>query len=183
MRLKRVPFWRVFRQAGADAREAFGDAAAQLEVLGHWMVVTPVSDCDVDLASSRFFKSIAENVDGDEKRENFTRMIHALYRAAKHSDYGEQLMQIGMQCKIAHSFTFRGGTQKVWELKRGKKDRIYFFTFSPLIGGKSRPLIVLLVAEHKNSRTTPEHVKRHAESVIKDCLDPQVKLEICKESS
>lgn len=184
MLLKLVPLSVVFAKAGLNAIDALGKPVVdKLDAPGACLLVTSVADCSQSLDGTKFFKSILDNVDDEEKRSNFATMVGKLYRAAQFEDFSSELANIGVTSKPAHSFTYVNKTHKVWELKQGKKDRIYFFTLRYLMDGKNRTLIVLLLAEHKNSKTTPDAVKNHAELVMKNCLNPQLNLVICKEES
>lgn len=117
-----------------------------------WQVGCVVAD--VDAAKTKFQRSIERHVDDRDKRKSFATMVGALFDAVCHDDYQDALQGGSVACKVAKQFRFDGHNHKLWELKYGKKDRLYFF---PITTGKPRT-IVLLMAFHKKDQRTPEEV-------------------------
>lgn len=125
--------------------------------------------------SGRFFRSVGDHVDSADKKANFTTMIAELCDAIEVDDYQGALKEAGVvSVKIAHSFEYAKQKHHVWELKYGKKDRIYFYPFP------QRRLIFLLMAYHKKDQQTPKNeVCNPCESDIKLILDPRGNIEFC----
>ncbi|MFY3681800.1 hypothetical protein ACOTD7_19325 [Achromobacter xylosoxidans] len=117
-----------------------------------WQVGCVVAD--VNAAKSKFQRSVEKHVDDRDKRKSFATMVGALFDAVCHDDYQEFLSDGNVACKIAKQFKFDGHNHNLWELKYGKKDRLYFF---PITNGQQRT-IVLLMAFHKKDQRTPEEV-------------------------
>lgn len=142
------------------------------------MMCTPVGAKDVDIKASKFYKSITEHVDDPEKKGNFATLLNSLSQACRERNYQEVLKGSNVFVKIAFSFEHSGKGCKVWELKSGKKDRVYFFTCEVVVDGKNLNLIVLLLAYHKKDQTTPDDVCRYAKSVMREfiCNKPNIGL-------
>ena len=117
-----------------------------------WQVGCVVAD--VDAPKSKFQRSVEKYVDDREKRKSFVTMVGALFDAVCHDDYQGSLSDGNVACKVAKQFKFDGNNHNLWELKYGKKDRLYFF---PITNGK-QCAIVLLMAFHKKDQRTPEEV-------------------------
>ena len=164
--------------AGIDVSKAIG--AAPRRTAPHWILVTPVGGRGA-LATYKFYRSVVDYVDDDEKRRSFGVVMNALGHAAQQSNYQEVLRGSQVDVKSAHNFTYGGQTHKVWELKYNKKDRVYFFPLQVRQGAVQRSAIVLLLAYHKKDQTTPKDVALGLESVMRKYLDPRASIEICRE--
>lgn len=117
-----------------------------------WQVGCVVADADA--AKTKFQRSIERHVDDRDKRKSFATMVGALFDSVCHDDYQGALQGGNVDCKVAKQFKFDGHNHNLWELKYGKKDRLYFF---PITNGNLRT-IVLLMAFHKKDQRTPEEV-------------------------
>jgi hypothetical protein len=168
--------------------DALGHAGFSPDVLralpahqvGAWSIVTPVSSRSEQLASSKLYRSIAEHVDDDEKRANFAALMNGLFRAAGQENYQEVLRASSITMKVAHEFRFRNKTEKLWELKQGKKDRVYLYPLGIVGSNKERRrAIAVLLAWHKKDQTTPRDVVNYCEGTIKAHVNPQAQLEFC----
>jgi hypothetical protein len=142
-----------------------------------WDVLIVVKECDP--LSSRFQKSLSQNIDDSSKRSQIIKAIDELYRAICDEKYQDALAQSGVTCKVAHSFTYMNSTFKVWELKPSNKDRIYFFPLPEKMNG--RKTLFLLLAYHKKDQQTPKDIKDYCEESIKEILQSKEKISICKE--
>ncbi|KVE87770.1 hypothetical protein WI99_11610 [Burkholderia cepacia] len=100
-------------------------------------------------------------------------MVGELCSAIEVDDYQSALKGGSVSVKVAHQFQHGGRKHAVWELKYGKKDRIYFYPDSP------RRLIFLLMAYHKRDQHTPTEVKDACEADIKLIVDPKCNIEHC----
>ncbi|MGC5809333.1 hypothetical protein [Ralstonia pseudosolanacearum] len=140
-----------------------------------WKVTVLTTDCEA-LDATDFINSVQREVDDDEKAGNYITMLFALFSAIKQGDLEAAFSQLAVQCKEAHLFKYRGHGERLWELKYGKKDRIYFYYL-----GKPK-IIVLLEAHHKKDQTTPKAIKNRGESAIKKIVDGSDSIEFCKGS-
>lgn len=141
-----------------------------------WDVAIVVNDCSrVD--GGRFFKSVQDYVDDTEKKSNFALMLRTLFAAIEADNYQAEIKGTSVTCKKAHSFTYNKSSHILWELKQGKKDRIYFWTIK--IG--TRGFIVLSMAFHKKDQETPSEVTVPCEKEMRSFLDPKNQIEICPE--
>ncbi|WP_444633911.1 type II toxin-antitoxin system RelE/ParE family toxin [Cupriavidus oxalaticus] len=138
-----------------------------------WRVVV-LTKAGEGLAATDFIRSVQAEVDDDSKAANFIMMLYALFSAIKQDNFHQAFQGLAVQCKEAHSFKYKTIKERLWELKYGKKDRIYFYTLS-----KSKT-IVLLEAHHKKDQTTPKEVKSRSESAIKRIVDNASSIEIIK---
>lgn len=160
-----------------NPQRALGHAAA-LRNRPHWELVTPVAGADTELEACRFFRSISEQVDDDDKRAAFALMLNAIDRACAVSNYQEALKGSNVPVKVAHDFDYLDKKHKLWELKANKKDRLYFFAMTLCQNQRERHLIVLLLAHHKKDQNTPKEVSKPCEATMRTYLDPQAKVEI-----
>lgn len=166
----------VLRQSGFAP-----EALARLPVAAGpfvWTIVTPVASKTDPLTSSKLFRSVAQQVDDDEKRANFAVLMNGLYRAAQHENYQEVLKGSSITIKVAHEFKYRNKTEKLWELKHGKKDRVYLYPLAVAHGGSRKRALAVLLAHHKKDQTTPREVTTYCESTIRSHIDPQAELGI-----
>lgn len=134
-----------------------------------WRVVVLAKNGEA-LTETDFYRSVISEVDDDGKIAHYLDMVYALFSAAKIPDFRFAFQGLTVTCKEAHAFKYKNSTEKLWELKSGKKDRIYFYVL-----GKSK-IIVLLEAHHKKSQTTPREIKVRAEPAIKWVVDNESKL-------
>ncbi|WP_191576303.1 hypothetical protein [Achromobacter insolitus] len=128
---------------------------------------------DEEAEKSKFQRSVEAHVDDAEKKRNFTTMVGALFEAVCSQDYQGALEGGAVTCKPAHSFKFDGHTHTIWELKEGKKDRIYFFR---------KPgwnVLVLFLAFHKKDRQTPDEVKNICEPAARQLLREKGRPKFC----
>lgn len=172
--VKRVDAAHALKHAGVNVQAALG---VQRPVGAHaWLICTPVGAGNAAIESSRFYKSINEHVDDPEKRGHFATVLNALHLACKQANYQDVLKGSNVIVKPAFNFDYSGKRYKVWELKSGKKDRVYFFSCEIDVCGKSLKLIILLLAYHKKDQTTPDEVCRYAERVMREfiCNKPDV---------
>ncbi len=173
----------VLKHAGVDLGAALGNSASSLTP--HWRIATPVGDVRGSLAASKFYRSITEHVDDEDKRASFTSAMMGIAAAAQHQNY-QAILQGYVSVKVAHDFKYRETQHKVWELKPNNKDRIYFFTLqAEEIGAKvnatKKPVISMLLAHHKKDQRTPKDVAKYCENLMKSHLDPTVRIQLCKE--
>jgi uncharacterized protein (UPF0333 family) len=141
-----------------------------------WDVALVVNDCS-KMDSGRFFKSVRDYVDDTEKKSNFALMLTTLFAAIEADNYQAEIKGTSVTCKKAHSFTYNKSTHILWELKQGKKDRIYFWT----IKTGTRGVIVLSMAFHKKDQETPPEVTGPSEKEMRNYLDPKNYMEYCSE--
>lgn len=177
--LKRLDLTHVLARAGVNARAALG--GRQPPAASAWLLCTPIGAKGADLSASRFYRSIDEFVDDPEKKSHFAVLINAVFRASVQPNYQDVLKGSNVTVKVAHGFKYAGKQHKIWELKSGKKDRVYFITCEVCVGGKNLNLIVLLLAYHKKDQTTPEEVSRYAEQVMREFICPKPDVELAKE--
>lgn len=148
-------------------------ALARAQAKAKWSVVV-LAKAIPPPNTGRFFKSVKDNVDAAEKKSSYGVMIAELFDAIEQDDFQASLNEAGVvTVKVAHSFRFGGQKHNVWELKYGKKDRIYFY---PL---PQHRLIFLLLAYHKRDQKTPDEVCRACEADVKLLLDPKLVIEYC----
>ncbi|MFI8607418.1 hypothetical protein ACIGFL_03565 [Pseudomonas sp. NPDC077649] len=119
---------------------------------------------------SHLVKSIAENVDDPKKRSFYLQMVDALFRAVTLDDFSQFFNGSVVIYKVAHSFKYKGKTESLYELKKGKKDRIYVYPYN----GKCGRFIFVLEALHKDQQNTPPEIKAYAEHTIKSILDTKL---------
>ncbi|MFM0647018.1 hypothetical protein PQR14_22060 [Paraburkholderia bryophila] len=124
--------------------------------------------------SGRFFRSVKDYVDSSDKKSSYQTMVLEICDAIESDDYQASIKGVGsISVKVAHTFSYGGRKHSVWELKCGKKDRIYFYPHT------SERLIFLLMAYHKKDQQTPDEVCKACEADIKLILDPQCKIVFC----
>jgi hypothetical protein len=174
--LKPVPYRHALSFAGVDVVAALGMEIASLPA--HWQLVTPISEKAAKVESSKFYGSISDQVNDDEKLANFALLLGSIHSAAIQPDYQAVLKGSVVSVKIAYSFTYANGRQKLWELKTGKKDRVYFCTSTVAVGRRAQPVIILFLAHHKKDQNTPKEVIRYCEREMRALLDPRVQVEI-----
>lgn len=177
--LRRITVKQMLAHANVDFVSALGHQTQSASL--HWHIATPVSNPTDMLASSKFFRSIDDQVDDDGKRACFATMVNALGVAARNQNYQKVFEGTGVAVKPAHEFKYCGSQRKLWELKGNNKDRVYFFTLSVTQGQTEAQVIALLLAHHKKDKTTPKEVARSCESTMKTYLDPTSHIVICKE--
>jgi hypothetical protein len=151
---------------GYDLSAALG-AAARFGPMA-WTFATPVPDTSVDFKSSKFYRTVIDNVDDDEKLGHFGTMMAGLARAATQSNFSELLVGYGVDYKRAWDFKAHGSMRRLWELKHGKKDRVYLYPITI----EDKKAFIFLQAEHKKDQTTPKHVKAYCEPMIKALVNP-----------
>lgn len=145
-----------------------------------WTIVTPVRDPSVGVRESKLCKSIKDECDDVGKRSSLLVMLHELRFAVLQQEYQAILKGGKVQVKEAHSFEYRGGRHRAWELKYQNKDRMYFFT----VQGAPRPesrLLSLALFHHKNDQKTPQRIRDYCESLMKPILAPGANIEVIKE--
>jgi hypothetical protein len=119
--------------------------------------------------ASTFFKSVNRNLDSADKKSSYVMMVTTLFSALEDANYQASLKDTQIQCKPAHSFKYSNSKEHIWELKRGKKDRIYFYQLNK--GGPlSKGVIVLCMAYHKKDQQTPPEVSSSCESDVRALL-------------
>jgi hypothetical protein len=141
-----------------------------------------VRDEDVQITGSRLYKSVRDECNDAGKKASLLIILNNLNQAIRHDDYQGFLKDTNVGVKEAFGFVYRNQKQKVWELKFQKKDRLYFFTFSPSSKMNDRYLLPLIF-HHKKNNTTPASICDHCERVMKPFLDPNPQLTILKETS
>lgn len=119
---------------------------------------------------SHLVKSIASHVDDPKKRASYLVMVDALFRAITLDEFSLFFKGSVVQYKPAHSFKYKGKTESLYELKRGKKDRLYIYLYN----GKCGRYLFVLQALHKDQQNTPQEVKDYAEVVIKSILETSI---------
>jgi hypothetical protein len=144
-----------------------------------WVVVTPVTTSTDLLSDSKFYRSISQSVNDDEKLANFAVLMNGIFRAAEHQNYQEVLKGSNVAVKIAHEFRYRSKTEKIWELKQGKKDRVYFYPLNVSNGSAGQRAMAILLAHHKKDQTTPKEVSAYCETTVRSHLDPQTEIRFC----
>jgi hypothetical protein len=170
MLVRRFDLDSVLRIAGVNLPQALGHAARRGPLV--WTMCTPIAEAGSPVDSSRFYKSVRDNVDTVEKRTHFMIMMNAIARAASVEDYGSVLSGSAVATKPAHSFKAFNSTHRILELKHNKKERVYFY---PHTVGSQRYLIFLL-AEHKRDQTTPKHVCNYTETIVQRLVDSREQL-------
>ncbi|MBR8070065.1 hypothetical protein KDW23_03695 [Burkholderia cenocepacia] len=151
------------QRVGALAREAKATK---------WTLVT-IAKAPPPPDSGRFFRSLKDHVDSADKKSSYLTMVAELCSAIEDDDYQAALKIGSVSVKVAHNFTFGGHKHAVWELKYGKKDRIYFYPHTP------QRLIFILMAYHKKDQQTPDDVCKACEKDIKQILDPKCAIDFC----
>jgi len=121
-------------------------------------------------AKSQLAKSIVANVDDGKKRSNYLQMVDALFRAITTDDFSKFFQGSLITYKPAHSFKYKDKKESLYELKQGKKDRIYLYPHN----GKCGKYIFILEVLHKDQQNTPEEIKQHAEASIKQIVDTNI---------
>lgn len=177
--LKPLPIQHVLQHAGVDIHEALGAWAPPNTP--HWTLVTPVGAAPDALGTTKFYRSISEYVDDEDKRIAFATSMMGIATAAAQQNYQAVLKGSYVQVKVAHEFKYGGNNHKLWELKPNNKDRVYFFTHPVTTKTGEKPVISMLLAHHKKDQTTPKEVSKYCETVMKSYLDPTAKTEILKE--
>ena len=177
--VKRVDATHALNHAGVNLQVALG--RARPAVAHAWMMCTPVGAKDADIKSSKFYRSITDNVNDPEKKGNFATLLNALEKACGERNYQDVLKGSNVTVKLAFAFNHSGKGHKIWELKSGKKDRVYFFTCETVVDGKNLNLIVLLLAYHKKDQATPDEVCRYAEKVMREFVCNKPDIELAKE--
>lgn len=119
---------------------------------------------------SHLAKSIVENVDDGKKKASYLQMVDALFRAITLDDFSQFFNDSIVTYKVAHSFRYKDSSLSLYELKRGKKDRIYVYVYS----GSCGRYVFVLESLHKDQQNTPDEVKRYAEGVIKKIVDAKI---------
>lgn len=119
---------------------------------------------------SHFIKSVMAEVDDNGKRSHFTIMIDAIFSGMMLDDFSEFLKGTVVTYKVAHKFKFANKFESLWELKHGKKDRIYVYPYT----GPCGKFVFFIEAAHKNQTTTEKSVKDHAEGEIKKILEAKI---------
>ena len=119
---------------------------------------------------SHLVKSIVSNVDDPKKRASYLQMVDALFRAITLDEFSQFFKDSVVTYKPAHSFKYKGKAESLFELKRGKKDRLYIFPYN----GKCGRYLFVLEALHKDQQNTPPEVKAYAEPTIKSILDARI---------
>jgi hypothetical protein len=135
----------------------------------YWDIVIG-GDGGLPIESSSFGRSVRKNVDSVEKSANYLLMVTTLLRAVEEVDYRGYIHESGrLQCKDAHSFRMHNKTERILELKFGKKDRIYFYQMNAASSPSGRA-ILLLMAYHKKDQRTPVDVTGVCERQVRDLL-------------
>lgn len=145
-----------------------------------WDVAMLVPDCSSE--KSRFTRSVAQYVDDTKKKSNFLLAISHLFDAVREENYQAALKGTQVICKSARTFDFEGTKHKLWELKIGNKDRIYFYPASDLQSPR-RKTIFLLMAFHKKDEATPAEAADPCEKEIKNILRAKGIIEFCEEKN
>lgn len=174
MLLRKVKLVDLLGPIVGDAAKAVGALAVAKPT--KWDVALVVNDCD-KLDGGRFFRSVNDYVDDQEKKGNFALMLTVLFAAIQAENYQAEIKGTNVICKKGHSFSYAGANQILWELKHGKKDRIYFWAAK--LGG--RGVIVLSMAFHKKDQATPVEVTRPCEKEMRSFLDPKTHVQFCPE--
>lgn len=146
-----------------------------------WRLVTWVASREVAIKDSKLLKSVRSEVDDSGKRSSLLMMLSSLSYAVLSDDYQAALKEGPVDVKVAHTFKHGSQKLKVWELKYGKKDRLYFFTFDSSASVPPK-LIVLLFFHHKKDQNTPDEVKEAAEKIMRPFFDPRSQIKFCLES-
>lgn len=155
----------VLRHAGLDPTKLSHQPAIQAPA---WVLTTPVVSEIAPIEQSRFYQSIRDHVNDSDKKSHFLTMFLELSFASRLSNYQEAIKGSAVSVKEAHSFKYQNANHKLWELKHGKKDRVYFFSLT--VKNTSSNVIVLLKTYHKKDRNTPDEVKNYCESTMKEFL-------------
>lgn len=119
---------------------------------------------------SYFTKSVQAEVDDNGKRSHFSIMIEAIFNAMMLEDFTEFLSGTVVKYKPAHKFKYQNKFESLWELKHGKKDRIYIYPHTGPCGN----YVFFIEAAHKNQTATEKSVRDHAETEIKRIIDSKV---------
>ena len=134
-----------------------------------WIPVMILSGAQ-SVDKSHLVKSIAENVDDPKKRSFYLLVVDALFRAVTLDDFSQFFNCSVVIYKVAHSFKYKGKVESLYELKKGKKDRVYIYPYN----GKFGRFIFVLEALHKDQQNTPPEIKAYAEHTIKSILDAKL---------
>ncbi|UVH56512.1 hypothetical protein NWF24_27265 [Variovorax paradoxus] len=177
--LKPINIKDVLQHAGVDIHAVLG--ASTSPNAPHWTLTTPIGDAKETLSGTKFYRSISEYVDDEDKRIAFATSMMGITAAAAQQNYQAVLKGSYVQVKVAHEFKYGGSNHKLWELKPNNKDRVYFFTHPVAIQTGTQPVISMLLAHHKKDQTTPKEVSKYCETLMKSYLDPTAKTEILKE--
>jgi len=162
----------ILEHAKKGLSKALGGHKATSEV---WRICTPLSDGDVTVQKSKFFKSITEDIDDASKLKTFVQLVSALASASTVENYHEFFRGIAVECKEAHGFNHRGTKVKIFELKRlRQKERLYFFPLS----AKGMRFFIVLLAHHKKDETTPKNVANYCEAQAIQFIDAGEKIYI-----
>ncbi|WP_157652652.1 hypothetical protein [Burkholderia ubonensis] len=161
---------KLLQLAGADLQRV--GALAREDKATKWTLVT-IAKSPPPPDSGRFFRSLEDHVDAPDKKASYLTMVAELCSAIEVDDYQAALKVGTVSVKAAHHFKYGGHKHAVWELKYGKKDRIYFYPHP------QERLIFLLMAYHKKDQQTPEDVCAACERDIKLILDPKCKIDFC----
>jgi hypothetical protein len=136
---------------------------------GKWDIVI-AERSEQELIGTRFGKSVRKNVDSNDKKASYLSMLKTLFASAEQDDFYEFINESGkVICKEAHKFSFRGRTERVLELKRGKQDRIYLYRLDASESPNGRSLL-LIMAYYKTQSRTPRDVCDACEKQIKEVL-------------
>lgn len=180
--LQQLSLKHVLAHAGVDLKAALGLEAAR-SAAPHWVVAIPISRSGDSVEASAFYRSVTQNVDDDDKRANFAVMMNALQRAAQEQNYQQVLKGTTVSVKIAHKFKYANANHCVWELKQGKKDRVYFCSTTIQLQAADCPVIVPLMAFHKKDQNTPKEVIGYCEPTHKSYLAAGKNIQLIKERS
>ncbi len=142
-----------------------------------WDLAVLVSDCASE--KNRFSRSVGQHVDDTKKKSNFLLAVNQLFDAIRDENYQAALSGSAVTCKVASTFKFEGSNHKLWELKVGKKDRIYFYPATD-VQPPGRKTIFLLMAFHKKDETTPAEAADPCIEEIKNILRAKGKIEYCE---
>lgn len=176
MLLKKVALVDLLRPVLGNPQQGVGALAVAAKT--KWDVVVIVNDCNT-LDSGRFLRSAVQYVDDPEKKNNYATMLRALFSAVETENYQAEFKGTTVVCKRAHSFSYASARHTIWELKLGKKDRVYFCSVS----NKCSKLIVLLMAFHKKDQTTPVDVTTPCEKDFRSLLTCQQDIPLCPEKT
>jgi hypothetical protein len=129
-------------------------------------------------STSAFFKSVARNLDSADKKSKYVQMVTTLFSALAEGNYQAALKETQVQCKPAHSFKYSNSKEHIWELKLGKKDRVYFYQLSKSVA-LPKGVILLCLAYHKKDQQTPAEVSSSCESDVRKLLQEGPCVQFC----
>lgn len=178
--LKLISVQHVLAHAKVDLGLALG-LGARRDATPYWVLATPIAQPKDLVESTRFYRSIAQQVDDDDKRASLALLLNSLGRAAQQQNYQDVLKGSNIYVKCAHSFRYENTTQKLWELKQNKKDRLYFFSLTYECGPNQCFVIAPLLAHHKKDQNTPKEVSQYCEKTMKQYLERGALIQLCKE--